>query len=366
MYSFPMRNEIRVIYGKDIKKITHDILASYHIEDKIPSKESRIGLKPNLVIATKPETGATTHMEIIAALIEYLQNRGFHNIDILEGSWVGDDTERAFRLNGYYDFKKKYNIGLYDLKKDRYRRVKAEGIEMEISERILNLDYMINLPVLKGHCQTGMTCAMKNLKGIMSDRSKRLFHQLELMKPIAVLNTVYHPSVTLVDSICGDLDFEEGGNPVYSNRLILGEDSVLIDTYGASLLGFNRDDIAYIPLGAEYGAGCDDLTKAKIIELNKPENSETAKPEYYARRLKAYTNPDSACSCCYANLINALKRMDDEGTLRHLNGKTVAIGQGWRGKTMAIGVGACCSRAEHGVVKCPPSASDIIEMLKTL
>ena len=237
---------------------------------------------------------------------------------------------------------------------------------MEISKRVLDTDFLINLPVMKGHCQTNMTCAMKNLKGILSDRSKRLFHQKGLMLPIAALNAVYSPSLTIVDSICGDLDFEEGGNPVETGMMMLGEDSVLIDTYCASLMGFSLDDVPYITLGEEMGAGCGDLDKAKIIRLNEPENSNTAVAQHYARRLASLTNPDSACSCCYANLIHALKRMEDEGELYLLNGERIAIGQGWRRKTMEIGVGACCSGAKHKVVKCPPSAQDILDMLRNL
>ncbi len=358
--------DIRVIYGKDIAAMTRRLMEAYGVEDKIPSKSASIGLKPNLVIAATPDTGATTHMEIITGIIEYLQEKGFGNISIVEGSWVGDDTERAFRVNGYHNVAKKYGVGLYDLKKDKYVRKSAGGIDMEISSKVLGLDYLINLPVMKGHCQTNMTCAMKNLKGIMSDRSKRLFHQKGLMLPIAALNAVYSPSLTIVDAICGDLDFEEGGNPVETGMMMIGDDSVLIDAYCASLMGFQLDDVPYIGLGEEMGAGCADIGKANIIELNKPENSPVAVPRRYASRLSSLTNPKSACSCCYANLIHALKRMDDEGELYALNGEKIAIGQGWKGQEMEIGVGACCHKARHGVVKCPPSAQDILDMLRSL
>lgn len=358
--------DIRVIYGKDISAMTKRLMEEYGVENRIGDKNASIGLKPNLVIATTPDTGATTHMEIISAVIEYLQDHGFFNISIVEGSWVGDDTERAYRVNGYPEIARRYGVKLYDLKKDRYVRKSAAGIDMEISERVLSLDYLINLPVMKGHCQTYMTCAMKNLKGIMSDRSKRLFHQKGLMLPIAALNAVYSPSVTIVDSICGDLDFEEGGNPVETGRMMIGDDSVLIDAYCASLMGFSLDDVPYITLGEELGAGCAEVEKANIIELNKPEDATVAVPRNYARRLSSLTAPDSACSCCYANLIHALKRMDDEGELYLLDGERIAIGQGWRGKKMKLGVGACCSGAENGVVKCPPSAQDILDMLRNL
>ena len=358
--------EIRIIYGKDICNMTKKLLESYKLEEKIPSKDAKIGLKPNLVVAARPETGATTHSEILEGIIEYLQDHGFNNISIIEGAWVGDSTKRGFRVTGYDRIGEKYSVPLYDTKDDRYVTKNAEGISMEISKRVLDLDYMINLPVLKGHCQTSMTCALKNMKGCLSDRSKRAFHSLGLMRPIAALNEIVRPDLTLVDSISGDLDFEEGGNPVETGRLLLGEDPVLIDAYGAYLLGFSQDDVEYIPLAEEFGVGDADINNAKIIALNEPESSESAIPTHFAKRLREYTAPDSACSCCYANLIHALKRMEDNGMLSHIRGKKIAIGQGYKGKEMEIGVGVCCAKAKHGVVKCPPSASDIMKMLEEL
>ena len=40
-----------------------------------------------------------------------------------------------------------------------------------------------------------------------------------LHKPIAHLNTGIHQDFIVVDNICGDLDFEDGGNPVVMNRI---------------------------------------------------------------------------------------------------------------------------------------------------
>ena len=58
-----------------------------------------------------------------------------------------------------------------------------------------------------------MTCALKNLKGCLPDREKRNFHSDGLMKPIAALGAFLKPALVIVDSICGDLNFEEGEIP---------------------------------------------------------------------------------------------------------------------------------------------------------
>ncbi|MBR1742864.1 MAG: DUF362 domain-containing protein [Lachnospiraceae bacterium] len=108
------RNEIMVIYGEKLHEMTLELLEkanlAKHISEKgeklFPVRNSieksqkcppvRIGIKPNLIGTIPAENGATTHAEIISALVEYLQKNEFHQILILEGSWIGDNTKHAF------------------------------------------------------------------------------------------------------------------------------------------------------------------------------------------------------------------------------------------------------------------------------
>lgn len=205
-------SRIYEIFGTNAHAMTRALMESAGAACKIPSGAS-VALKPNLVVAASPETGATTHAGVLSGAIEYLRDHGFRDISIIEGSWVGDDTGRAFRAAGYEAVGKKYGVPLFDLKRDKTRRVDTPLRPMDICCRALDADYLINLPVLKGHCQTAMTCALKNCKGCLPDREKRRFHAEGLMRPIAALATALRPELTIVDSLCGDLDFEEGATP---------------------------------------------------------------------------------------------------------------------------------------------------------
>ena len=215
-------SRIYEIFGTNAHAMTRALMESAGAACKIPSGAS-VALKPNLVVAASPETGATTHAGVLSGAIEYLRDHGFRDISIIEGSWVGDDTGRAFRAAGYEAVGKKYGVPLFDLKRDKTRRVDTPLRPMDICCRALDADYLINLPVLKGHCQTAMTCALKNCKGCLPDREKRRFHSEGLMRPIAALAAALRPELTIVDSLCGDLDFEEGGNPVPTGRMLLGD-----------------------------------------------------------------------------------------------------------------------------------------------
>ena len=179
-------SRIYEIFGTNAHAMTRALMESAGAACKIPSGAS-VALKPNLVVAASHETGATTHAGVLSGAIEYLRDHGFRDISIIEGSWVGDDTGRAFRAAGYEAVGKKYGVPLFDLKRDKTRRVDTPLRPMDICCRALDADYLINLPVLKGHCQTAMTCALKNCKGCLPDREKRRFHSEGLMRPIAAL-----------------------------------------------------------------------------------------------------------------------------------------------------------------------------------
>ena len=359
-----MSNQLYVIYGEDMARMTEQLLSAADLAGRIPAG-AKIGIKPNLVVAKPASNGATTHVEIVEAIADYLLRHGFSDLCVLEGAWVGDSTKRAFEVCGYNEFSRRTGIPVYDTKGDETAAMTAGGITMEISKRALALDYLINVPVLKGHCQTMVTGALKNLKGCISDREKRHFHTLGLHKPIAYLSKLLRTSFTVVDGICGDLDFEEGGNPVRMNRMICGDDAVLVDSYIASCMGYAPEEIEYIRLAAQIGVGSCDLENAKINELNRDETPARPSPSRKVQRLAVHADARDACSACYANLIQAFARLDEEGALSRLPGK-VAIGQGWRGKSGACGVGGCTGCMERSVGGCPPKTPEILRFLREL
>jgi uncharacterized protein (DUF362 family) len=359
------KNEILVIYGNQPGEMAVKLAEAADLAGLIGDRKKRIGLKPNLVVSRPAAGGATTHPEIAGGLIRYLQGRGFENLVILEGSWVGDSTAEAFRVCGYRKLAQETGVPLIDTQSDRARAYDCKGMKIEICDSAM-VDFMINLPVLKGHCQTLLTCALKNNKGIIPDREKRRFHSLGLTRPIAHLNTVARNDFILVDGICGDLDFEEGGNPVFAGRMFACRDPVLCDTYAAAQLGYTPADIPYIGLAEKLGAGSGDLKKARIKALTEPAagGGESPKPQGKVRQLASHIREDRACSACYAGLIFALSRMERR-ELERL--QPVAIGQGYRGKKGAgVGVGLCTAGLGASCPGCPPSGAEAAAFLRAL
>jgi uncharacterized protein (DUF362 family) len=362
------KNEIYVLYGKDIEAMAISLAEEANLAGLIGDCGKRIGLKPNLVTAKPASGGATTHPEIAAGLIAYLRKNGFNNLAILEGAWTGCSTAQAFNVCGYRRLADETGVELIDTKRDKTRTCDCKGMKLEICESALSLDFMINLPVMKGHCQTRLTCALKNNKGIIPDREKSRFHSLGLTKPIAHLNTAARNDFIVVDGICGDPDFELGGNPLYRGLLYAARDPVLCDAWAASLMGYSLDAIPYIGLAEKLGIGSADLRSAKVRELNG-EAAQSVAASVPAgdkvRQLAPYIGEDNACSACYASLIFALSRMNREklDRLKDCLKGEICVGQGFKGKHGNIGIGECCSGFKSYCRGCPPSGGDVLGFL---
>ena len=332
------KNQIWKLYGTEYKEMTKELLSKADLAGLIGGREKRVAIKPNLVVASPAEFGATTHPEVVAGIVEYLQENQFENIVIVE-------------------------------QKDKWHEVDCAGMKLNIIDAVDSIDFLINVPVLKGHCQTKMTCSLKNLKGLIPNTEKSRFHRMGLHKPIAHLQAGIRQDFIVVDHICGDLDFEEGGNPVVRNCVMAAADPVLVDSYACSLLHYTPDDVPYVRMAEQLGIGSADLDSAQIIDLGGfhgyagKEMKEDLPREHKILEVSYAVNEVDSCSACYASLSGALWRLKEEGLLDKLD-TPIGIGQGMQGKTGKLGVGKCTKDFDVCIMGCPPDEDKIYNELK--
>ena len=392
------KKELIIIEGKNIALMTRELCRRASLADMIREKcgdaDPLIALKPNLVGPIPAGDGATTHPEIAQAVLSYLKSNGFNRLVVMESSWVGDRTSDSLLVTGFGELCRRMEVPFWDLQEDRSVSVDAAGMELNICERVRKADYLIGLPVLKGHCQTRMTCALKNMKGCIPASEKRRFHRLGLHDPIGHLAAAVHQDFIIADAICPDLVFEDGGNPVPLDRMICAADPVLMDAYGSLALGLQKGEVEYIGVAAELGAGCPDAELAEVsFYLEKkgtddgagiirhgaqePENEITyvraeapdlpwnTDPGSLLIRLREHVDEVDSCSACCGTLIPVLQRLEQEGLLDRIPDK-ICIGQGYRGKTGCLGIGNCTARFDHTLKGCPPSSEEMYRFLSQL
>ena len=203
------------------------------------------------------------------------------------------------------------------------------------------------------------------MKGLLPNKEKRRFHTMGLHRPIGHLARGIRQDFILTDHICGDLSFEDGGNPVTADQLFAAADPVLLDAYVCRLLDYKTEEVPYIGIAEKLGAGSADLSRTCIRELNPPLYKEniSLKDTRRAIALAEYAEDVESCSACYGYLIPALDMLEKEGLLKDFSEK-ICIGQGYKGKKGRLGVGNCTKEFTHTLKGCPPTEQEIYRFLK--
>jgi len=220
-------------------------------------KESdKVLLKPNIVWGGGgtnkiPKYGFITTSKIVEHIIQLLGQHGCRNISIGEGTTedkeFGSDTLKGYKWAGIANVAKKYGVKLIDFNKESYKQFELSGTKIEVSNAALEADFLINLPVLKTHGQTKVSLGLKNLKGCLSMGSKRKFHEKDLERMIALLNTKVRPKLTIIDGIYA---MEHGATALgiahRMNLIITGKDNLSCDVVGSTVLGIEPSSVEHL------------------------------------------------------------------------------------------------------------------------
>ena len=207
------------------------------------------------VVLLKPNINGTegvTSIELVESLIELLLDFKVKKIIIGEATFGNSQmTDGYFKKSGYADLAKKYDIELINFNESKIKHVKVDNPlilnEIKIAEEVLDVDKLINVPIMKVHYATGITLAMKNLKGLLVGDEKMHFHESGLDKSIADLNKVIKPELHIVDCIsCMEGMGPRGGEMVDLNLIMAGEDSATVDYVGSKIMGYELEEIKHL------------------------------------------------------------------------------------------------------------------------
>lgn len=235
-------------------------------------KGQTVVIKPNIGWSQDPSFAATTNPLLIKRLVEHCLDAGAkkvwvfdHTCDNGPRSYKASQIEAYAREGGAQVVAGDNSSSYQDLSLPKAILLK----KTKVHELILAADVFINVPVLKSHSGEGMTCAMKNLMGMVWNREE--FHSLGLDACIADSGLARRPDLNIVDAARIMLS---GGPRGYASSqydeqqmLLLSTDPVACDAVAARTLGKDPKAFGYIARGAEGGLGIDDLQKLDIRRL---------------------------------------------------------------------------------------------------
>jgi uncharacterized protein (DUF362 family)/ferredoxin len=228
------------------EKIKASLVKYFPLQETLKG-ESKILLKPNLLMEAKPEEAITTHPALVEAVGEIYKETG-KNVFIADspGGFISQKAmDEVYEKTGMVKISQRTGFGLLYptqnvITKDIPLCWWAAGTLKGAADNFK----MINIAKLKTHDVMVLTLATKNLYGCISGLHKSHLHKLypktkEFTAVILKLYEIIKPQLNIVDGI---LALEgsgpaKGGTPRKLGMLILGDDCLYTDYVISKILG---------------------------------------------------------------------------------------------------------------------------------
>jgi uncharacterized protein (DUF362 family)/Pyruvate/2-oxoacid:ferredoxin oxidoreductase delta subunit len=237
--------------------------------------QSRVLVKPNILMAIEPEKGITTHPLVVRAVIKILKEI---NCRIIVGdgpSVWGNQIEnigQVYSATGVKKVCEEEGVPLIEFSKRRW--IKKFPLAAVLDE----CDYLVNVPKFKTHGLTFLTGAVKNLFGLVpgtykTELHKKFFDKEDFSAMLVDILQETKPALTIVDGIVA----MEGDGPGTSgklrdlNLLLAGADAVALDSVMALIMGLKPLDVPTTREAAKRGLGKADIDSIEILGIKLEE-----------------------------------------------------------------------------------------------
>jgi uncharacterized protein (DUF362 family)/NAD-dependent dihydropyrimidine dehydrogenase PreA subunit len=208
---------------------------------------SKVLVKPNLLMSKSPDCAITTHPEVVRAVIRMLKEI---NCKVVVGdgpsAWAQyiENVDEVYEVTGIKKVCQDEDVRLVNFDKRRMRD------KFPLTTELDECDHLISLPKFKTHELTLITGAIKNLFGLVSgtykiELHKNYFAPDEFAKILVDIYQEAKPDLTIIDGILA----MEGDGPATSGitrqlgLLLCGSDCVALDTIMAKIMGIPQQEV---------------------------------------------------------------------------------------------------------------------------
>src|ERR1035437_11050694 len=236
-------------------------------------KGQKVLIKPNMGWDVIPELAANTNPFLIKRIIEHCFKAGAKDVYVFDHSI--DNWVNCYKNSGIEKMAKSAGAKVVPANSESYyQQIEIPGgIKLQkakVHQLLLETDVFINVPVLKDHNSTRMTCCLKNTMGMVWDRG--YWHSNNLNQCIADF-ALYEkkPALNVID--CYNVMVKHGPQGVSKEDIvsmksqILTTDWVAGDAAAAKMLGVAVEKIEYIPIAHKMGLGNMNLDSLNIKKI---------------------------------------------------------------------------------------------------
>jgi uncharacterized protein (DUF362 family) len=266
----PSHPDLVISKGTSPAHITEAALQPLGGMPRFVSRGDIVLVKPNIGWDRTPEQAANTNPEVVATLVRLCLEAGAKKVKVFDNPC--EDPRRCYVSSGIMQAAKEAGATVSYIDERRFRKMEIKGEALktwEVYQEAVEVDKVINVPILKHHSLARLTMGMKNFMGLVGgDRSRIHWH---LDQAIVDLTAFFKPTLVVLDAVrILTANGPQGGSLKYVKRLntvAAGGDSVAIDAVGATLFGLVPEEMEHLRIAAQRGLGRMDLGKLRIKEV---------------------------------------------------------------------------------------------------
>ncbi len=223
----------------------------------------KVVIKANLVSGKPPEDAVTTHPALLCVLTEMLKAKGASSVVIGDspgGVYNAAYLNRIYQKCGItaaeqYGAVLNQNFGITEV----HFPEAAVAHEFKYTAYLDDADAVINCCKLKTHGMMGMTCAVKNMYGMVPGSVKSEYHYrysdpMDFARMIIDLNRAKPARLHIVDAVVGmEGNGPTAGTPREIGCLLAGYDPYRLDMICAGIIGLPPACIPTVAAAQELG-----------------------------------------------------------------------------------------------------------------
>jgi len=284
-FNYNPNPNVALVKGPDRKTNMYDALKLIEDDVKRSIGDKQVVIKPNFTLVKKEEWLASTHVDNVHAVLEFLKPFYKKKVIIAEGAGDAEPIEIPLENFGYNKLKEEYNVEFYNLSNDNYSKVNLldHNIQpMPILTSNLLLDpntYVISAAVMKTHNLAVVTLGLKNIVlaapmnfGDGKNERGKLHTEPMIKDPryfnynMFLMSQYTYPDLAIIDGFVG----MEGKGPLFGDPIEVGvaiasTDCIAADSIGTEVMGHDFNNVGHLVHCANAKMGEGDITKINIL-----------------------------------------------------------------------------------------------------
>jgi len=234
-------------------------------------KKEKIVLKPNVLVAVRPDHAATTHPAVMGAVMKELQSFG---CKLTYGDSPGfGNPAHAMKVSGIAQIAEKHRVPLADFEHSK-KVTHPEGKmrqSFSLVNGVLEADGLVSVSKFKTHGLVRATGAVKNQFGCIPGLQKTQYHAKlpvvhDFSQFIVDINTYIKPRLFIIDAIVAmEGNGPNSGDPKKLGCLLFSADPVACDATACRIISLNPDFVPTCRFGNNSGLGTYDDKNIEIV-----------------------------------------------------------------------------------------------------